>query len=279
MRQGRGIHELVPHGSGELRTLRNALRVIAELADAEEPLALTQLATRLALSPSTVHRILATLTAQGYAAQVSVGRRYRGGPSLTRLARQTLRDRAHLVTAAHAVLERLAAESGETAHLSVLDGPETLGVDLVQGNQAVVAHHPIGALVPAHATAMGQAMLAHLPELATRIATDGLRGFTPHTITDRAAFEDALADVRDRGYAMNVGQLHPETAGVAAPVVDPWGSVVAAVGITGPARRMRAQSRLRKLGLLAADGAREIGLRLGDLVPHAVPDHHGLTSS
>ena len=268
----------VPHPAGELRTLGNALRVIAELADAEEPLALTQLATRLHQAPSTIHRILATLTTQGYASRVPAGRRYRGGPSLPRLARRALRDRGHLVDAGHAVLERLASASGETAHLSVLDGSETLGVDLVQGNQAVVAHHPVGSLVPAHATAMGQAMLAHLPELAARIARDELRGFTPETITDRTVFERVLAEVRDRGFAMNVGQLHAETAGVAAPIFDRWGSVVAAVGITGPSSRLRAQSRLRGLGVLANEGSSDIARRLAELAPSSLPDHK-LTSS
>lgn len=267
MRQEAAEQGLLPHTAGELRTLGNALRVIAELADAEEPLALTQLAARLRLAPSTIHRILATLTTQGYAARVPTGRRYRGGPALARLARRALRDRGHLVDIAHAELERLAAASGETSHLSVLDGSDTLGVDLVQGNQPVVAHHPVGSLVPAHATAMGQAMLAHLPELAARMARDELRRFTPQTITDAPEFERVLAEVRARGFAMNVGQLHPETAGVAAPIFDPWGSVIAAIGITGPSSRLRAQRRLRALGMLAHEASVKIGRRLEALTP------------
>lgn len=249
----------------ELRSVTNALRVMEQLADADGAIAITDLAQRLGLAPSTTHRILATLAAEGMAVRVPSQRRYRAGPGLARLARRSLQDNVRLAEAARPVLHRLTAESGETSQLTVLDGPDTVAIDHVDSPQPVIVHHPAGSRVPAHATAVGQAILAHLPEVAARIARDGLVAYTPRTIVDPDAFRAELEVIRSRGYAINVGQLHPETAGVAAPILEPSGAVIGSIGISGPAARIGRAKRLTALAELAAGGATEVGQRLGAL--------------
>jgi DNA-binding IclR family transcriptional regulator len=233
-----------------------------ELADASGPMAVTELAQRLRLAPSTTHRILATLAAAGVAIRVPSQRRYRAGPGLARLARRSLQDNARLVEAARPVLQRLSAESGETSQLTVLDGSDTVAIDHVDSTHPVIVHHPAGSRVPAHATAVGQAILAHLPEVAARIARDGLVAFSDRTITDRASFLAELETIRERGYAINVGQLHPETAGVAAPIVEHSGVVLGSIGISGPVARFGLADRLAAMAELTAAGASEVQARL-----------------
>jgi IclR family KDG regulon transcriptional repressor len=252
---------------GELRSVTNALRVMEALADADRPMAVTELASRLGLAPSTTHRILATLAAEGFAARVPTHRRYRAGPSLASLARRALLDNVRLSEAARPVLRWLAAESGETTQLTVLDGSDTVAIDHVDSTQPVIVHHPAGSRVPAHATAVGQAILAHLPEVAARIAREGLVAHSSRTITDPIAFVDELETIRRRGYAVNVGQLHPETAGVAAPIIESSGAVIASVGISGPAARIGSPQRLAELARLAVLGATEVRRRLDELEP------------
>lgn len=251
--------------TAELRSVVNALRVLGELADAEAPLAVTEIAARLGLAVSTTHRILATLIGEGYAVRVPAQRRYRSGPALSRLARRSLQDHARLREAARPVLAALASESGETSHLAVLEGVDALGIDYEQSPQPVVAHHPAGSRVPAHATAVGQAIVAFLPGMAERIARSGLPAHTTHTITDPQAFAAAMAEIRERGHAINVGQLHRETAGVAAPIFDISRSVVGSVGISGPTVRIGRRPRLEELAALAVAGARDIEARLATL--------------
>lgn len=256
---------------GELRSVTNALRVMEQLADADGPITITDLAQRLGLAPSTIHRILATLAAEGMAVRVPSQRRYRAGPGLARLARRSLQDNVRLAEAARPVLHRLTAESGETSQLTVLDGQDTVAIDHVDSPQPVIVHHPAGSRVPAHATAVGQAILAHLPEVAAKIARDGLVAHTPRTIVDPAAFVAELELIRTRGYATNVGQLHPETAGVAAPILEPSGAVIGSLGISGPAARIGRAKRLTALAELAAAGAAEVSQRLAALeggTPH-----------
>jgi len=253
--------------SGELRSVTNALRVMEALADADRPLAVTELATRLGFAASTTHRILGTLAAEGFAVRVPAHRQYRAGPGLARLARRSLGDNVRLAEAAHPVLRWLAAESGETSQLTVLDGWDTVAIDHVDSTQPVIVHHPAGALVPAHATAVGQAILAHLPEVARRMARDGLARQTSRTITDAGAFAAELETIRVRGYAINVGQLHPETAGVAAPIIDGSGSVLGSIGISGPTARIAGGDRLEELARLTVRGAANVIRRLDELEP------------
>ncbi len=255
----------IRHATHELRTVANALRVMQQLADAEVALSVTDLASRLGLAPSTTHRILATLAGQGFAVRVPLNRRYRAGPALTQLARRSLLDHVKLGEAGRSSLERLASESGETSHLAVLDGAEALGIGHVESTQPVVARHPVGSRVPAHATAVGQAILAHLPDVVARFVSGRLAAYTPLTITDLRTLQQVMEEIRHRGYAINVGQLHLETAGVAAPIFDESGSVIASVGISGPSARIGDHARLERLAALALDGARDIRRRLADL--------------
>jgi IclR family KDG regulon transcriptional repressor len=245
----------------------NALRVMEALADAERPMAVTELGQRLGLGASTTHRILATLAAEGFAVRVPALRRYRAGPGLARLARRSLLDNIRLAEAARPVLRRLAAESGETSQLTVLDGWDTVAIDHVDSMQPVIVHHPAGSRVPAHATAVGQAILAHLPEVAARIARDGLVAHSRRTLTDATAFIAELETIRRRGYAINVGQLHPETAGVAAAIVDASAGVIGSIGISGPAARIGDAARLVELAGMAVSGAAEVHDRLTGLEP------------
>jgi IclR family acetate operon transcriptional repressor len=265
MRDRRPVEKAPPRGAPELRSVTNALRVMEALADADQPMAVTDLAQRLGLAASTTHRILATLSAEGIAVRVPALRRYRAGPGLARLARRSLHDNVLLVEAARPILQRLARESGETSQLTVLDGWDTVAIDHVDSTHPVIVHHPAGSRVPARATAVGQAILAHLPDVAARVARDGLVAFSDRTITDPAAFLAELETIRRRGYAINVGQLHPETAGVAAPIVEASGAVIGSIGISGPAARIGRDDRLAALAELTAAGASDVQARLAEI--------------
>ena len=239
------------------------------LAEADAPLAVTELATGLGMAASTTHRILSTLAAEGFAVRVPAGRRYRSGPRLARLGRPAIQENARLVGAARSTLERLAHATGETTQLTVLEGWEAVAIDHADGTQPIIAHHPAGARIPAHATAVGQAILAHLPDLAARVARRGLVPYSPRTITEQAAFIEELARIRERGYATNVGQLDAGTAGAAAPIFDGWSTVVGSIGVTGPIERIGDGGALADIGARAVAAAKEIHDRLLSDTPGA----------
>ena len=250
-----------------LRSVSNALRVVEILAAADRPVGVTEIAERLGVAPSTAHRLLATLVEAGFARH-EADRRYRAGPSVARLATRPappplLRD------AARPVLRWVAESSGETAHLAIIDGVSVVTIDHAAGGRPGDVGHVVGARVPAHATAVGLALLAHHPEVVEAVVAGGLGRWTASTIADAATLRRRLAEVRRRGYAVNLRGWLEGTAGVAAPVLAPDGEAVASVGISGPADRLGRRAAIAALGPLARAGALAIASRLST----AVPDH------
>jgi DNA-binding IclR family transcriptional regulator len=122
-----------------------------------------------------------------------------------------------------------------------------------------------GRRLPAHCTSVGKMLLAALPEqeLAARIPDDAeLAAMTPNSITDPAALRAALAEIRQRGIAVESRESNPDVSCVAAPVRDRSGRVVAALSISVPMIRW-SEERRAELEQLAVKGATELSERLG----------------
>ncbi len=254
---------------GHLRSVGVALLLIRELAIAETPLGVSEAARRLGVAPSTAHRLLSTLVAGGFAMRSPAGRGYRRGPALVRLFGRRPVQLVILRDTAHPILERVSRETGEAAHLSILEGLDVVGIDHVESVSPALVRHPIGSRVPAHATAVGHALLAFSPEAAEVLIAEGLARLTDSTVPSGAALRRSLADVRRRGYAVNNRQWHTETAGAAAPIIDRSGEAVAALGISGPAGRVGRRETLDRLGRIARSAAAEIAARLPDSMESA----------
>jgi DNA-binding IclR family transcriptional regulator len=248
-----------------LRSVVTALRAVEILARAEGSVGLSEVADRLGVAPSTAHRVLVTLVSMGFARQ-DPDRRYRVGPAIARLADQPgppplLRDTAR------PVLRWLAEATGETVHLAVLDGTSVVTIDHASGHHGDDAVHVVGARVPAHATAVGLALLAHHPDVVEAVLRGGLERWTERTIADPGVLRRQLGDVRRRGYAVNLRGWLDETAGVAAPVVLLSGEAVASIGISGPASRLGRRGALTALGPVARTGAMALATRLTEAPP------------
>jgi DNA-binding IclR family transcriptional regulator len=245
-----------------------ALDLLRVLTDADGSIGVTEAARRLSVAPSTAHRLLTTFLAHGFAMRSPAGRRYRRGPALIRLYRRRPIQLILLRDVAHPVLERVSHETGETAHLSILEGLDVVGVDHVESLRPIVYRHPIGSRVPSHATAVGHALLAHSPEAAEALIAEGLARLTDETVPHGSALRRSLEEVRQRGYAVNDRQWHSETAGVAAPILDARGEAVAALGISGPSSRLNRREMLDRLGRIARNAAAEIAMRLPEPAAH-----------
>lgn len=255
---------------GTLRSVRHALEVLAILAEAEQPVRVTEVAERLRVAPSTAHRLLATLVAGGYAMRSATSHRYRRGPALVRLGSRPIGPPILLRELAHPILARLAASSDRSAHLAVLDGLDVVAVDHVDAPRPL-HDHADGVRLPAHATAMGQAILAYAPEAVAALVADGLTRLTGHTVDDAASLRRTLQDVRRRGYAVNIGGWKAETAGVATAIRDRRGDALASIGITGPSHGFGSRAVVQRLGAITLEAAAELTARLDE----QRPPHHG----
>lgn len=124
----------------------------------------------------------------------------------------------------------------ETVNLGVLEGDEVVYIQILESPQAFKMSSRIGGRDPAHATALGKAILAFLPEEEVeRIAhVTGLPKRTEKTISSLQRLREELVTIRQRGYAMDEGENEEGACCVGAPIFDHRGTVIAALSISGP---------------------------------------------
>ena len=224
-------------------TLAKGLDVLEALSELEDT-GLSELARKLGVSGPTLFRILATLAARGYV-QKSAASRYRLTLKAWELGAKAVR-RIRLRDVARPFMARLAAATGETVHLSVMQGDGIVIVDKLDSPHPVRVDTYVGLRAPAHCSATGKAILAFLPP----VALAGLlpRSFARHTaatIADRAAFERELAEVRRAGWAKNREEWRDGVCAAAVPVFDSAGAVAGSLSVTVPTPRFT-QSALRE---------------------------------
>lgn len=221
------------HRQSGIRALARGLRVIEILSSAHDGLPLTDIAHSAGLSKSSAHRLLQTLVDEGFVVQDSHPGYYGLSLKLLRLAAQVL-EGIGIDELAQPALEKLAAATGETVHMAVLDGTVGVYVQKIDSPSAIRMYSRVGRRVPLHCTAVGKALLAWLPEeQVTRIvATEGLPRFTPNTITDVPRFMKDLATIRERGYAVDAEEHEMGIHCIGAPVFGRNDRVVASVSIT-----------------------------------------------
>jgi IclR family acetate operon transcriptional repressor len=227
-----------PPRSSSVQSVARAMALLRCFEDAGPELTLTAMARATGLTLSTTHRLAGTLVDGGMLARDAGSERYHVGPLVIALARTTAGpERADR---AAAVLDGLTRRTGESASLGVGDGHHVVVLVCVESQHALRFDRPPGTLVPAHASAMGRALLAFgaEPVAAAVKALAPLERFTPHTITSQRALIAALDETRARGYSLVDEEQLEGVRSIAVPVRGDDGIAVAAVGIQGPAGRM-----------------------------------------
>jgi len=219
-------------------TLIKGIAVLELLAHSERPLSLTQIATELRLAKSNVHRLMQALVDLHYVLRDGDSGDYNASIKLWELGTAVL-GKLDLRRHAEQQMNALQEATGETVHLSVLDGNEVVYVHKVESMNPVRAYTQIGGRVPAHCVATGKVLLAFrdmeaLLEISTRLVS-----YTPNTIVNPSKFLKEMERIRKNGNAMNRGEWRDGVWGVAAPIMGAKGVAIAALGISGPAERIR----------------------------------------
>lgn len=241
-------------------TLLKGLNVLEALIRSDRPRGISEFSTELGLTKSNVHRVLQTLQAAGYVGQSDFGS-YAPTLKIWELGAKVYL-KLDIPREARPFLFDLANLTRETVHLSVLDGAEVVYLDKIDSPEPVRAYSTIGGRAPAHCVATGKALLAFITDAAAHKGNDDFPSFTPRTIITREAFEASCADIRAKGYAVNWGEWREQVRGVAAPVRDAYGSIVAAVGISGPADRLP-RNRILEVAPHVVESAERISKALG----------------
>lgn len=219
--------------AGTNLSVTKALDVLDLLGRSGHGLRLKDIAAELGLPESTTHRLLASLAARGYVQQREDNGSYMLGWKIVVLA-DSLGSDARLIQTMRPLLDRLVRQLGQTVNLAVRSGNQVMYLDCQTPSGHLALFVPAGLTLPVHATSLGKALLAHIPddELEAILAGLTLEPLTPHTITSKERLIEALADVRRRGYAVDHGEVRADVNCLAAPVLDGNGRAVAAISMT-----------------------------------------------
>ncbi|WEH20467.1 IclR family transcriptional regulator [Streptomyces sp. VNUA24] len=244
-----------------MKSVTRSLRILEAVAQ-HQPVTVGELTKLFGLPKSTVQRTLVTLNEAGWLrANRKDTTRWEIGARVLAVRPAALQG-SSLFAAARDPMVSLRDAVNETIHLSVPDGLHGMVVvDRVDCAQAVRTFHTIGDTSPLHATAVGRAVLAHLPGRdVEEVITAGLERFSDTTPADADELRAELARIRTHGYAVNRNQFRPGVCAVAAPVLDEDGTPLAAVAVSMPESRYDAD-RLPEWGRLVADTTAEISRR------------------
>lgn len=221
------------------KSLSHALRVVDLFAKGSTPLGVTEISKRVGLDKSTVSRIVATLNLHGYLDRSPDDRRYQVGPSAWLVGIRYRRGLLLAETARVAMTDVLRRFPGTTGYAGVLNGHDVGYVAVVDGPEAQRIHLELGEQSPAIKTALGRAMLAHLPpeELSSWLAHLSPADLPPR-FTTRGTLLDELDRIREQGYALNEGDLDPEIGAIAAPVFGANQTLIGGIAIDFMMRNM-----------------------------------------
>ena len=237
------------------------INLLTALAQSPKPRALSGLAEELGLTKSNTHRLLKTLVEQGFAIQEGSKGHYRPTLRLWELGSQII-GRLDFVSVAREYMPKLAAMTGETVHLSVLQGAEVVYLDKTEGTQVVRSYTQIGERAPAWCVATGKILLAYIETEARNSLIPKLRAYTPKTLSNRASLNKELQVARTAGIAYNHGEWSEDVMGSATAIFDASGRPIAAIGISGPSLRLR-KGALEKHTGAVIDTGRNISRALG----------------
>lgn len=249
-----------------VRSVERSLTIIEALAEERgRPKGITEIAQKLKLGKSTVHRLLGTLQEKGYVEQDPESEKYKLGLKLVELGNIVLHN-LELRSQAAPCLKRLMERSGQTVHLAILDQGDIVYIDKVESMGSIKMASYIGLRGYVHSTALGKAIAAFLPEEQVKhiLETKGMPRLTPNTITSFSEFKAHLERVRQQGYAVDDIENEEAIRCIAAPVFNYSGTVVAAVSISGTVLQVTID-RVAELAQMVVECAEEISTRLGYL--------------
>lgn len=219
-------------------TLTHAVQLLNCFTRENPYLGVREAARLTGLSTSTSGRILASLRELGLLVQDSTTRQYALAGKVLAWAEvySATLDVRRLAQPFIYDLQRL---TGETISLYILEGSERVCVERLESEKNIRMVARIGRYLPLHAGSAGKLFLAYLPEEAREdiLSTGQREAFTHHTITDAEELRRQCAIIRQQGYAISHGEWTVDASGVAAPIFNPRGQIVAALTVSGPTPR------------------------------------------
>lgn len=242
--------------------IEDAIHVLNTCLDVNRSLSLAEITRETGLVKNKAFRILSTLEKHRLVER-DEGGAFRLGVRFLSFG-ERVREQMDLVQASQAVMDRLAAETGESIFLGVVDGREALCIEARESQRSIRLFARVGRRSPLYVGGVPKVLLAYLPDDEREALLDEttFEAFTPQTIQDRRELERRLQEIREQGYIVTADDLDLGAHSIAAPIWNYDGCVAAAISIAGPSVRFTADVVTRYVALIR-EGASEISAKLG----------------
>ncbi len=243
--------------SAQLATVNRTLRILEAFSYAEPVLGVSEIARKVSMGKSTVHRALTTLHDSGYVARTPDGR-YRLGLKLHEMG-QLVVSGMRLHEVAHDPLEKLRRDCDLAVNLVVLDGTDAVYIEQFESAGLARNFRESGLRIAAHLTSSGKCLLAFAdPQVVDSLIAGGLRANGPRSITSEAALRAVLLQVRTDGFVVSVEERTKAVTSIGAPVFGRSGQCIAAVSVVGPTLQLVGDDLDRYVRMV-----RQCALRIG----------------
>jgi len=252
-----------------VQSIQRAMAII-ETLDKYRELGVTEIAEKLGLERSTVHRILSTLKALGYINQNPTNHKYSNSFRFFEIGNNVIQSLGFRRQALP-FMQELSTKSNEAVNLAVLDGKYVIYIDKIESPATIKVDLPVGKRMPAYCTGLGKVLLAHLPEMTVRelFEDEPLIRYTKNTITDIDELCQHLAKIREQGYAVDNEEYVEGLLCIAAPIWGHTKNVVAALSVALPKFRYSDDDdKIAHIRDILLDVARRFSISLGYQPPH-----------
>lgn len=226
----------------DFQALNHIIAILDSFTIEQSQLGVREVSRRTGLSPSTAGRVMLALKDAGLLQQDAPTRAYSLGPKVLAWA-EVYSSSFDIRLLALPAMRELHSSTQETISLYILDGNDRVCIERMESPHSVRIVSRIGRRLPLHAGSAGKLMLAFLPSERREaiISSAPLARLTENTITDPNQLRQELEEICRKGYAFSNGEWLMEAAGVAAPILNERGDLLASLTISGPAQRFTAE--------------------------------------
>lgn len=244
-----------------VQTVDKGLTVLTCFTPESPEWGITALAVHVGMPKSAVHKILASFQRWGVVAQDRQTRRYRLGLRVLQLAEAVSPSR-ELREEVGEQMDFLARMTRETIALRVIDGEESMTLDIRESPEQMRMTGGVGRRYPLYAGASNLVLMAHLPRSTVEQIVQNRAPNAHKARLDFPCFWSRLEQIREQGYVMTIGEVEPGVAAIAAPIRDYSSRVIAGISISGPTYRIP-EERMGDLVKLVCEAAARSSRRLG----------------
>jgi DNA-binding IclR family transcriptional regulator len=255
--------------SGRLSSVTTAIHLMKTFTEADQELGISELAKRLGVAKSTVHRLASALLDEGLLQQNPETGRYRLGIGLFALG-SLVRARLDVTSESKHILHELRDRTNENVRLAVLERQNVVFLHDFESPQTLRLRSGTGQTKPAFCTGEGLCLLSGMrePELK-KFLTYPRAARTDKTVTEEEGLRAKIKGVKRTGYAIEDEECDEGTRCIAAPIFNGDGRIVAAVGVAGPRLRIR-KSQFTSIAPLVVAAADQVSERLGYRKPQKI---------